>query len=350
MLSPSIPSELLRLGKALSLSLTLVVSATAANVAFAADEVNVYSYRQPFLIKPMFDQFTKQTGIKVNTVFAKSGLVERLQNEGRNSPADLIFTVDVGNLSNAVDAALTQGASSDVLAANIPAEFRDPDGQWFGLTNRARIIVTSKERVDDGTVLSYEDLAKPEFNGRLCTRSGKHVYSIALIASMIAHHGADDAKAWLTGVKNNLARKPQGNDRAQVKAISEGECDIAVINSYYMGAMANDEEQSAWADSVNIVFPNQANRGTHMNIAGMSMTAAAPNKENALKLMEFLSGDLAQAMYAEQNHEYPVNPKVPASGLVRSWGEFEHDPLPLSEIVKYRVDASKMVDEVGYDG
>lgn len=346
MQSPRISTTLLRL----ALGVSLVASASVSSSAFAADEVNVYSYRQPFLIKPMFDQFTKETGIEVNTVFAKSGLVERLQNEGTNSPADLIFTVDVGNLSNAVDAGLTQGADSDVLADNIPAEFRDPDGQWFGLTNRARIIVTSKERVSEGEVLSYEDLAKPEFEGRICTRSGKHVYMNALIASMIAHHGAEDAKTWLTGVKNNLARKPQGNDRAQVKAISEGECDIAVINSYYMGAMANDEEQSQWADSVNIVFPNQADRGTHMNIAGMSMTAAAPNKDNALKLMEFLSGDLAQAMYAEQNHEYPVNPTVPASGLVRSWGEFDHDPLPLSEITQYRVDASKLADEVDYDG
>jgi len=318
--------------------------------AVAADEVNVYSYRQPFLIKPMFDQFTKETGIKVNTVFAKNGLVERLQNEGQNSPADLIFTVDVGNLSNAVEADLTQSVQSDLLNDKIPTEFRDVDGQWFGLTNRARIIVTSKERVTEGEISRYEDLAKPEYAGRICTRSGKQVYMNALIASMIAHHGEADAKTWLTGVKDNLARKPQGNDRAQVKAISEGECDVAVINSYYMGAMQSDEEQSEWAASVNIVFPNQDDRGAHMNIAGMSLTAASPNKDNAIKLMEFLAGDLAQAMYAEQNHEYPVNKEVPASGLVRSWGEFKHDPLPLSDIVKHRVTASKMVDEVGYDG
>ena len=331
-------------------ALAVLLAATFSGPAVAADEVNVYSYRQPFLIKPMFDQFTKETGIKVNTVFAKSGLVERLENEGRNSPADLIFTVDVGNLSNAVDANLTQGVSNEILDDRVPAEFRDPDGHWFGLTNRARIIVTSKERVNEGDIVSYEDLAKPEFANRICTRSGKHVYMNALIASMISHHGEADAKTWLTGVKNNLARKPQGNDRAQVKAISEGECDIAVINSYYMGAMQVDEEQSAWADSVNIVFPNQDDRGTHMNIAGMSLTAASPNKDNAIKLMEFLASNLAQSMYAEQNHEYPVNPEVPASGLVRSWGQFEIDPLPLADIVKHRVSASKMVDEVGYDG
>jgi len=329
---------------------SMIAGAALSTPVFAAEEVNVYSYRQPFLIKPMFDRFTKDTGIKVNTVFAKNGLVERLQSEGRNSPADLIFTVDVGNLSNAVEAGLTQSVESDALNASIPAEFRDADGQWFGLTNRARIIVTSTERVKAGEITSYEDLAKPELAGRICTRSGKHVYMNALIASMIAHHGEADAKTWLSGVKNNLARTPQGNDRAQVKAISEGECDVAVINSYYMGAMQTDEEQSEWAASVNIIFPNQNNRGTHMNIAGMSMTAAAPNKDNAMKLMEFLASDLAQSMYAEQNHEYPVNKAVPASGLVRSWGEFQHDTLPLSDIVKHRVTASKMVDEVGYDG
>jgi len=328
----------------------MLVLALFSAPTLAAGEVNVYSYRQPFLIKPMFDQFTKETGIKVNTVFAKSGLVERLENEGQNSPADLIFTVDVGNLSNAVDAKLTQGVSSELLSTKVPAEFRDPDGHWFGLTNRARIIVTSNERINNGEVTSYEDLAKPEFSGRICTRSGKHVYMNALIASIISHHGEADAKTWLTGVKDNLARKPQGNDRAQVKAIAEGECDIAIINSYYMGAMQTDEEQSEWAASVNIVFPNQTDRGTHMNIAGMSLTAASPNKDNAIKLMEFLAGDLAQSMYAEQNHEYPVNSDVPASGLVRSWGEFETDSLPLSEVVKHRVTASKLVDEVGYDG
>jgi len=321
-----------------------------ASPVLAADEVNVYSYRQPFLIKPMFDQFTKETGIKVNTVFAKKGLVERLEREGSNSPADLIFTVDVGNLSTAVNAGLTQTVDTKALAAAIPAEFRDPDGHWFGLTNRARIIVTSKDRVGEGEVTRYEDLADPSLKGRICTRSGKHVYMNALIASMIAHHGEADAKTWLSGVRDNLARKPQGNDRAQVKAISEGECDVAVINSYYMGNMQTDEEQSAWANAVNIGFPNQEDRGTHMNIAGMSLTAAAPNKDNAIQLMEFLASDLAQSMYAEQNHEYPVNPDVQASGLVRSWGDFDHDALPLSEIVTHRVTASKMVDEVGYDG
>ena len=334
-----------------AISLGLVSALLAATGFAQADgEVNVYSLRQPFLIKPIFDTFTRETGIKVNTVFAKQGLVERLANEGPNSPADLLFTVDIGRLDSALQAGVTQPLSDETLEQNIPPEFRDPDGNWFGLTNRARIIVTSKDRMAEGDIASYADLAKPEFEGRICTRSGKNEYMIALIASVIAHEGPEAAEQWLTGVKDNLARTPEGNDRAQVKAISEGVCDIAVINSYYMGAMLTDEEQSGWADSVRIVFPDQDGNGTHMNISGMALTESAPNRENAIRLMQFLASDLAQQMYAEQNHEYPVKQDVGASGLVKSWGEFKYDPLPLAEIAKYRVEASKLVDKVGYDG
>lgn len=315
-----------------------------------ADEVNVYSYRQAFLIDPIFDAFTEETGIKVRSVFAKKGLVERLQTEGANSPADLIFTVDIGPLEAALDSGVTQSLDNDVLSTVISKEYRDPDGHWFGLTTRARIIVTSNERMKVGDISSYEDLAEPEFAGRICTRSGKHPYMVALTASMIAHAGEEEARKWLKGVKNNLARKPQGNDRAQVKAIAAGECDIAIINSYYMGAMLNDEEQRAWAGAVDIVFPNQGDRGTHMNISGMSLTKNSPNKENAVKLMEFLAEEQAQAIYAEQNFEYPVNEAVPASGLLQSWGDFKADTLPLSEIAIHRATAIKMADEVNYDG
>ncbi len=319
------------------------------STAHAQDEVNVYSYRQPFLIKPMFDGFTRETGIEVNVVFARQGLVERLEQEGRNSPADLIFTVDIGRLNDAVEAGVTQAVENETLNANIPAQYRDPDGHWFGLTTRARIIAAAKDRVEEGAIDSYEDLAEPQWQGRICTRSGKHVYNVALIASMIAHHGQEQAEQWLAGVKNNLARKPQGGDRDQVKAVSEGECDIALLNSYYMGAMLADEKQSQWADAVRIVFPNQNDRGTHVNISGMALTTSAPNRDNAIRLMEFLSGDLAQQMYAEQNNEYPVNPDVPWSGLLKSWGEFEADDLPLATIAEHRGEAIRMVDRVGYD-
>ena len=331
----------------------LLAAAFAAAVAApvrADGEVNVYSFRQPFLTEPMFDAFTAETGIEVNTVFAKEGLIERLENEGRNSPADLVLVADVGNVVAAVEADVTQPVESEVLTANVPAAYRDPDNRWFGLTNRARVVVTARERVEPGLVETYADLAKPELEGRVCTRSGKHEYMVALIASVIAHDGAEAAESWLRGVKGNLARKPQGNDRAQVRAIAEGQCDVAVINSYYLGAMENDPEQKPWVDAVDVTFPNQADRGTHMNISGIVMTAAAPNRDNALALMEFLASDTAQELYAETNHEYPVKPDVARSELVASWGEFEADELPLAEIAKYRGEATRLVDTVDYDG
>jgi len=325
---------------------TLLTTTVAVN---AAEEVNIYSYRQPFLIKPMFDAFTRETGIKVNTVFAKKGLVERLKREGKNSPADLMLTTDSGPLDAVLTAGLTQPVDSDVLVRNTPPEFRDPKGHWFGLTTRARLLVASRDRVSESDITSYEDLASPAMKGKVCTRSGKHGYMVALIASVIANSGEEAARNWLQGVKDNLARKPQGNDRAQVKAIKEGECDVAVINSYYIGKMMTNEEQAPWVDAVNIIYPNQNDRGTHMNISGISLTSAAPNKENAIKLMEYLVGDTAQRMYAEQNHEYPVNPEVPRSALVESWGEFTQDKTPLADIAKHRKTAILMVDEIGYD-
>lgn len=328
-----------------ALSLTLIMGSTLS----FANEVNIYSYRQPFLIKPLFDAFTKQSGIEVNVVFAKKGLAERLVREGKNSPADLVFTVDIGRLNEVKEKGVVQAVSSSILTANIPTQYRDPDNQWFGLTTRTRSIYASKERVDLNKLQSYEDLANPEWKGRICTRSGKHPYNLALIASMIAHHGEAKTETWLNGVKDNLARRPQGNDRAQVKAIKEGVCDLSLGNNYYYGKMISNEEQSAWADAVHLTFPNQNNRGTHVNISGMALTKSAPNKENAIKLMEFLSQELAQQIYAEQNYEYPVNPNVAPSGLVQSWGEFKSDNLSLTTIAKLRKDAAKLVDKVAFD-
>lgn len=318
--------------------------------AIAADEVNVYSHRQAFLTDPVFDAFTQETGIKVNTVFAKKGLVERLTNEGENSPADLLLVTNVGNLAAAVDAGVTQSVSSDTLSANIPASYRDPEGHWFGLTMRSRIIVTSKDRVEPGLISTYADLAKPEMAGKICTRSGKHSYMVELIASRIARDGDEATQSWLEAVKDNLGRKPQGNDRAQVKAVAQGECDVAVVNSYYMGIMLSDPEQAPAAEAVNIVFPDQDSNGSHMNISGVVMTQSSPNRGNAIKLMEFLASDTAQALYSKQNHEFPIKSDVPASELVSSWGEFKKDQLSLTEIATHRAAASKMVDTVDYDG
>ncbi|WP_139834719.1 Fe(3+) ABC transporter substrate-binding protein [Thalassospira sp. MCCC 1A03138] len=328
---------------------TVLGAAAVTASAASAQEVNVYSLRQPFLVEPLFESFTKETGVKVNVIFAEKGLVERIKQEGANSPADVLMTVDISRIKEAVDAGVTDAVNSDVLEANIPAHLRDENDQWFALTQRGRALYASKDRVTEGEIATYEDLADPKWKGRVCTRSGTHDYNIALVSSMIAHHGTEEAKTWLEGLKANLARKPQGNDRGQVKAIKEGECDVAIANTYYYGKMLDDPEQRTWAESVNIIFPNQNDRGMSMNISGMTLIKGAPNKENAVKLMEFLSGDEAQKIYAEVNYEYPVKPGVEWSDYVKSWGTFKADELPLSEIARLRADAVRMIDEVGYN-
>ncbi|MCF6200239.1 MAG: Fe(3+) ABC transporter substrate-binding protein [Hyphomicrobiaceae bacterium] len=329
-----------------------IAMSSGLSPASAGQEVNLYSYRQPFLIKPMLKGFTKKTGIKVNVVYAKKGMLERIKAEGENTPADAVLTTDVGRLSDMVDAGVLASVKSDVLNKNIPAQYRHPDGLWFAQTTRARILFTSKERVKPGEVTSYEDLADPRLKGRICIRSGKHLYNISLIASMIAHKGQAAAEKWLTGVKNNLARRPQGNDRAQARAVYEGVCDIGLANTYYMGKMQTNEKkpvQKKWAAALNIVFPNQADRGTHVNISGAAVLKHAKHKANAIKLLEYLSENTAQKIYAKQNYEYPVKPGVPLSLLVESWGTFKSDSLNLAEISKHRAQAAKMVDRVGFD-
>ena len=331
------------------LSLIALALGTTALPALA-DEVNIYSHRQPELIQPLMDAFTAETGIAVNVAFVDKGMAERLVAEGDRSPADLVLTVDVARLMQVVEAGVTQPVQSDILTANIPAEYRDPGNQWFGLTTRARIVYASKDRVKDGEVTTYEDLASDTWKGRICTRSGTNDYNVALTAAVLAHHDADYTKTWLEGVKANLARKPDGGDRDQVKAIWAGECDISVGNTYYMGEMLADPEQSEWANSVRIIFPTFADGGTHMNISGIAMTKSAPNHDAALKLMEWLSSDEAQKIYAETNHEFPVKPGVERSALVKSWGEFTPDSLPLSDVAAKRPDALKLIEEVDFDG
>jgi iron(III) transport system substrate-binding protein len=314
-----------------------------------ADEVNVYSHRQPELLQPLVDAFTAQTGIPVNVAFVDKGMVERLVAEGDRSPADVVMTVDISRLSEIVNAGVTQPVQSDVLEAAIPEQFRDGSDQWFGLTSRARIVYASKERVAPGEVTTYEDLASDKWKGRLCTRSGTHDYNLALLGAVIAHDGEPAAKTWAEGLKANLARQPAGGDRDQVKAIWAGECDIALGNTYYMGQMVNDPEQKEWAESVNIVFPVFDNGGTHMNVSGMAMTKSAPNKDAALKFMEFLVSDEAQRIYAETNHEFPIKPGIPVSALVASWGTFTPDSLPLTTIASERPKALKIMEEINFD-
>ena len=328
--------------------LTLALCTTA--LPALAEEVNIYSHRQPELIQPLIDAFTAETGITVNVAFIDKGMVERLQAEGDRSPADLVLTVDIARLTQVIEAGVTQPVQSEVLEANIPAAFRDAADHWFGLTTRARIVYASKERVADGEVTTYEDLADPKWKGRICTRSGTNDYNIALMSAVIAHKGPEAAKAWAEGLKANLARKPEGGDRDQVKAIWAGECDISLGNTYYMGQMVNDPEQKAWADSVRIVFPTFEGGGTHMNVSGVALTKAAPNKEAALKLMEWLTSDQAQKIYAETNHEFPVKPGVATSDLVAGWGSFTPDALPLTEVAANRATALRIMEEINFDG
>ncbi|MFZ7234751.1 Fe(3+) ABC transporter substrate-binding protein [Avibacterium avium] len=328
----------------------LTLLTTFAAPAFAANEVNVYSYRQPYLIEPILKQFEQETGVKVNFIYADKGLVERVKREGELSPADVLLTVDISRVMEIVNAGLAQPIQSKVLDSNIPAQFRDSQGKWFALTSRARVVYSSKDRVGKlPASFTYYDLAKPELKGKVCVRSGKHAYNVSLIASMIAHDGVEKAKDFLTGLKANLAQKPQGGDRDQVKAIKEGVCDYSLGNSYYYGKMLEDEKQKSWAEAAYINYPNQETVGTHMNISGVVVAKYAPNKGNAVKLVEFLSGDKAQHLYAELNHEYPVKPSVEKSKLVQSWGEFKQDDLPLEKIAENYENALKLIDEVKFD-
>lgn len=325
-------------------------AAVLAAAPALADEVNVYSYRQPELLQPLLDAFTKETGIEVNMAYLAKGMVERLQAEGDRTPADLVFTVDISRLAAVVNAGVTQPIITDYLQEHVPAQYHDPEGHWWGLTTRARVVYASKDRVADDEVTTYEDLADPKWKDRICTRSGTHTYMLALTAAMISHHGEEYTKEWLEGVKANLARKPEGNDRAQVKAIWAGQCDISLGNTYYMGQMLEDAEQTEWANSVRLLFPEFENGGTHVNISGVAMTKAAPNKENAIKLMEFLTSPAAQELYAEANHEYPIAPGSTPTELVNSWGTFTADDVNLMDLADLRDDALRITQEVDFDG
>ncbi len=328
------------------LSVTLIAVSSVA--AHAEGTVNIYSYREPKLIEPLLKAFTDKTGITPNVVYANTGLIERMVAEGQNSPADVLLSNEFGWLNQAEAAGVTQTIKSDFVDAQVPAEYRDPKGQWVGLTRRARVVYASKDRVKQDAI-TYEELADPKWRGKICVRSGQHTYNVALIASMIANDGEEKAEAWLNGVKANLARKPAGGDREQVRDVQAGLCDIAIGNTYYMVAMQKNPEQKAWADAVKILFPNAGDRGTHVNISGVALAAHAPNKANGLKLIEFLASDEAQKIYVEANGEYPVSPHVAPTELVASWGPLKADKLPLAKIGELRKKASEMVDRVRFD-
>jgi iron(III) transport system substrate-binding protein len=327
------------------------LAALAAEPTLAqSNEVNIYTYREPGLIKPALEAFTKATGIKVNTLFAADGLAERMRSEGSNSPADLLIAVDIGRLQQAIDLGVTQPVKSEALDKAIPAQFRDPQGQWYALTLRSRIAYVAKDRVTD-EALTYEGLADARWRGKICIRSGQHAYNTSLIAAFIARHGEAKTETWLRGVKANQARKPSGGDREGARDILAGACDLAIGNSYYVGLMRNgkDEDQRKWGNAIRTINPTFEDGGTHVNISGIVMARYAPNRANAQRLMEFLISDGAQHVFSDLNYEYPVVNEAPLPDTVKSFGTLRPDTLPLNEVARNRKAASVLVDKVGFD-
>ena len=328
---------------------TAVSFVSVASMASAA-EVSIYTTREPGLIQPLLDSFKASTGITVNTVFLKDGLAERVASEGESSPADLLMTVDAGNLVDLVEKGVTQPIESEALKSAVPEQLRDANGHWVGLSMRARVLYAAKD-VDLAT-LNYEDLADPKWKGKICIRSGQHPYNTALFADHLAHYGAEETEKWLTGVKDNLARKAAGGDREGAKDILGGVCDVAIANSYYVGLMRSGkggDEQKQWGDAIKVVLPTFKDDGTHVNISGAALAKNAPNKAEAVQLLEYLVSEDAQKIYAEANYEYPVRAGVAADPIIAEFGELKIDSKPLSEIVSHRKAASELVDKVGFD-
>ncbi|WP_174800019.1 Fe(3+) ABC transporter substrate-binding protein [Microvirga aerophila] len=323
----------------------------SSGVSASAEEVlNIYTSREPGLIKPILDEFTKETGVKVNTIFLSNGLEERVRSEGQNSPADVILTVDIGRLQAAKDYGVTQPVKSAALEKVIPAAYRDPEGHWYGVSMRARVVYASKDRVKQDKI-TYEELANPKWKGKVCIRSGQHLYNISLFAAVIAHKGEAKAEEWLKGLKANLAKKPSGGDREQAKDILAGVCDIGIGNTYYVSLMRNgkDEEQKKWGEAINVILPTFEGGGTHVNISGLALAKYAPNKANAEKFMEYMVSDDAQHLHAEANSEYPVKQGIKIHPTIASFGELKADTVAIAEIAKLRKKASELVDKVGFD-
>jgi iron(III) transport system substrate-binding protein len=314
-------------------------------------EVNVYTHRHYEADQKLFEQFTAETGIKVNVVSASADeLIQKLELEGASSPADLLITVDAGRLWRAQEKGLLQAVESEGLNQAIPSNFREPAGHWFGLTYRARVLAYSQDRVDPAELESYESLADPKWKGRLLARPSENIYNQSLLASIIAANGEEAAEQWAAAVLGNLARPPKGNDRDQIRAVAAGEGDVAIVNTYYLGLMLNDsnEEERKVAAGIRLFFPNQGDRGTHVNISGAGVTKHAPNREHAIKLLEFLAGEAAQTFLASSNYEYPVNPAAQQSELLQSWGSFQADTLNLALLGANNRQAVVIFDRVGW--
>jgi iron(III) transport system substrate-binding protein len=317
-----------------------------------AAEINLYSTREAGLIQPLLASFTESTGIKVNTVFLSTGLAERVAAEGASSPADVLMVVDIGNLADLVKRGVTQPIQSAALADAVPAGLRDPDGHWVALSLRARAIFVSKDRIKDPT-LTYEALAEPRWQGKVCTRSGQHPYNTALFAAMLAKHGEPATTDYLKALKANLSRRPGGGDRDVARDILAGTCDAGLSNTYSGGLMLSGSggpDQKRWAEAVRVILPTfKDNAGTHVNISGAAIAKHAPNRAEARKLLEYLATPDAQQLYARANYEYPVRPGVAADPLIASFGQLKIDPTPFVAIAAKREEASLLVDRVGFD-
>src|SRR6195256_6814717 len=330
----------------------VATAAIVAAVGYAhaqSGEVNFYPYREGKLIQPLFDAFTKASGIKVNVISASSGLEQRIKTEGTNSPADVLLTVDIARIEEAVRAGISQPIKSEVLDKVVAPQYRDPEGHWYGISMRARVAYVSKDRVPQ-TTLTYEELADPKWKGKICIRSGQHIYNNALIAAYIAHHGEAKAEEWLKGVKANLAQKPSGGDRETARDVAAGKCDIGIGNTYYWALMMNnDPEKKPWAEATKVILPTFEGGGTHVNLSGVLLAKHAPNKDNGVKLIEWLAGEKAQQIYADSNYEYPVRAGVAVNPTIAGYGKLNADPLPIAKIAANRKAASTLVDKVGFD-
>jgi iron(III) transport system substrate-binding protein len=336
-------------GKGVAGAVGVVLALIAS--AVAAQEVNLYSSRHYDTDVALYDRFTEQTGITVNLIEGDADqLIERIKAEGRNSPADVLITVDAGRLWRAEEAGLLQPVSSPVLEQAIPAELRHPDGKWFGFSQRLRAIVYAKDRVDPSEIARYEDLADPKWRGRICIRSSTNVYNQSLVASMIEAHGVEATETWARSLVDNLARPPQGGDTDQIQAVAAGECDLSVVNHYYLVRLieSDSEEDRAVADRVGIVFPNQDGRGTHANVSGAGVVASAPNKENAIRFLEYLTTPEAQAYFAQGNYEFPVVEGVKLDPVLEQWGEIKTDRINAAKLGQNNPEAVKLMDRVGW--
>lgn len=335
----------------LSVLFSLMAALVVTGCSSQSEEVNVYSARKEALIKPLLDRFTSETGITVNLITGSAdALVERMKAEGEHSPADVLITTDAGRLYRAQQEKQLATVESDTLADQVPAALRDPEGHWYGLSVRARVVVYAPDRVDPSELSTYEALADEQWDDRICIRSSDNIYNQSLTASLIAHNGEADTEQWAEGLVSNMARDPVGGDRDQIKALAAGECDLAVVNTYYLGMMqgSDDADTRDIANQVAVFWPNQDGRGAHINISGAGVAANAPNPDNAVRLIEFLVNDESQKWYAETNYEYPVRADVPVSDLLQQWGEFKQDDLPLIKLGELNADAVKLMDRAGW--